>query len=155
MTDIPNELLQDCSLSYGALGVLSVLMVEGAKFSDIQHLMGNRPDATRGRSILMQSYFKEIEDAGHGHLLDKIGLRKASSEMAFQARKLMLGQPEKECEWCERSCHRLIKHHYPIPYKNGGTETVEICGTCHEDFHYFEGKLAKESGIHVNQQPRK
>ncbi|GEM_PF-3826766 len=42
------------------------------------------------------------------------------------------------CEWCGRLVHCLTKHHFPISKNNGGRKTVNICGACHNDFHYLE-----------------
>lgn len=42
------------------------------------------------------------------------------------------------CEWCKGSTLVLEKHHYPVPKKEGGEETVSICGNCHAEFHFLE-----------------
>lgn len=41
------------------------------------------------------------------------------------------------CNWCKCTTIILHEHHYPIPKKDGGTETVKICPNCHYEFHYF------------------
>ena len=43
------------------------------------------------------------------------------------------------CEWCGKEAYLLHKHHYPIPAKDGGTETVNICPNCHYTFHSLLG----------------
>ena len=40
-----------------------------------------------------------------------------------------------ECNWCGKE-EELISHHYPIPSKDKGKETVSICHTCHKAYHY-------------------
>lgn len=40
-----------------------------------------------------------------------------------------------ECEWCGCKTMVLHQHHYPIPKKNKGTETVNICPNCHYEYH--------------------
>lgn len=42
------------------------------------------------------------------------------------------------CEWCNNKSYSLQDHHYPIPKKNGGKDTVKICGTCHSDYHSIQ-----------------
>ena len=39
------------------------------------------------------------------------------------------------CEWCNGITFVLNEHHYPIPKKDGGTETVNICPNCHYEYH--------------------
>lgn len=43
-----------------------------------------------------------------------------------------------KCEWCGRKTTAIQKHHYPIPKRLGGTETVNICPTCHCENHLKE-----------------
>ena len=45
---------------------------------------------------------------------------------------------EKICEWCKGRAYMLHEHHYPVPKRDGGTETVNICPNCHSTFHYIE-----------------
>ena len=47
------------------------------------------------------------------------------------------------CEWCGKRSYVLQKHHFPIPSKEGGKETVDICPNCHCTFHLLEGKKYK------------
>jgi hypothetical protein len=42
-----------------------------------------------------------------------------------------------QCEWCGCFTGYLHNHHYPIPRKQGGEETVSICPNCHSEFHYL------------------
>jgi uncharacterized protein with PIN domain len=47
------------------------------------------------------------------------------------------GQAEAHvCALCERDVSRVSKHHI-IPKSQGGTETVELCSTCHKTLHKF------------------
>lgn len=45
---------------------------------------------------------------------------------------------DKTCEWCGCKTTILHAHHYPIPRRLGGTETVNICPNCHYEFHDLE-----------------
>ena len=51
------------------------------------------------------------------------------------------GDGEKICAWCGCKTTLLHKHHYPVPKRMGGTETVEICSNCHAEFHLAEGRI--------------
>lgn len=37
--------------------------------------------------------------------------------------------------WCLQEDVPLVKHHYPVPQSEGGTETVRICRNCHGKAH--------------------
>lgn len=50
------------------------------------------------------------------------------------------GDGEKTCAWCGCKTTILHRHHYPIPKRMGGTETVDICSNCHGEFHLLEGQ---------------
>ncbi len=39
------------------------------------------------------------------------------------------------CEWCNGSTLVLHDHHFPIPARDGGTDTVAICPNCHAEYH--------------------
>jgi len=39
------------------------------------------------------------------------------------------------CEWCGHRTPAIHRHHWPIPKRDGGTETVNICATCHATAH--------------------
>lgn len=41
------------------------------------------------------------------------------------------------CEWCESQTYILHSHHFPIPKKDNGKETVDICANCHAEFHWL------------------
>ena len=51
------------------------------------------------------------------------------------------GEGEKTCAWCGCKTTLLHKHHFPIPKRMGGKETVEICSNCHNEFHVLEGQI--------------
>jgi hypothetical protein len=42
-----------------------------------------------------------------------------------------------KCSWCFGTTTRLEKHHYPIPKREGGIEMVDICPSCHSEFHFL------------------
>lgn len=45
------------------------------------------------------------------------------------------GYGNKICNWCCIKTVTLHSHHYPIQQKDGGTETVNICPNCHQEYH--------------------
>jgi hypothetical protein len=150
-TAIPHGLF-DTTLSFGACGLVITLLVEdGVVFNDMKDIAAHDGRIKQHRSTKLQGYLREIENSRWSYLLDKIGSRKASKEVSIKARAMMMTEPKNTCTWCSRKVHRLIRHHYPIPHRFGGHETVEICGTCHDDFHHHEAILSTEAGIHRNQ----
>ncbi len=46
--------------------------------------------------------------------------------------------PEYRCWWCKGISYVLRQHHYPIPKSEGGTDTIDICGSCHAEFHFLK-----------------
>ena len=47
------------------------------------------------------------------------------------------GFGSKKCDWCGINTICLHSHHYPIPKKDNGTKTVNICPNCHSEYHCF------------------
>jgi len=41
------------------------------------------------------------------------------------------------CSWCDCQTLVLSNHHFPVPAKEGGMDTVEICSNCHTEYHYL------------------
>lgn len=41
------------------------------------------------------------------------------------------------CQWCNSVTVILQQHHYPIPKSEQGKLTVDICASCHAEFHYL------------------
>jgi hypothetical protein len=41
------------------------------------------------------------------------------------------------CEWCKSTTFILHSHHYPIRKCEGGTKLVDICPSCHCEYHYL------------------
>ncbi len=46
-----------------------------------------------------------------------------------------LKEGNEECIWCGGITLSLQSHHYPIPSRLGGTDTVLICANCHCEYH--------------------
>lgn len=44
------------------------------------------------------------------------------------------------CDWCTGSTCVLHAHHYPIRKSKGGQNTVNICPSCHCEFHFLLDK---------------
>lgn len=49
-----------------------------------------------------------------------------------------LGIGSFKCPWCGGRTLIPHEHHYPIPRVLGGIETINICSTCHSEFHYLD-----------------
>lgn len=47
---------------------------------------------------------------------------------------------KEKCEWCGNMVLNIENHHFPIPKRLGGVETVRICHDCHKKFHDYETK---------------
>jgi len=43
-----------------------------------------------------------------------------------------------KCEWCgnTKESWDMLRHHFPLPRSLGGKATVNICRSCHDQFHY-------------------
>lgn len=41
------------------------------------------------------------------------------------------------CEWCGSSTIVLQSHHFPIPRSLGGQSAVQICPSCHYEYHHL------------------
>lgn len=46
------------------------------------------------------------------------------------------------CDWCSGLTLRLHSHHFPVPAKDKGKETVRICANCHDEYHYLVDKTS-------------
>jgi hypothetical protein len=44
---------------------------------------------------------------------------------------------EKICTWCKATTCVLHAHHYPMRKSKGGQETINICPSCHCEFHFL------------------
>jgi hypothetical protein len=44
----------------------------------------------------------------------------------------------KICQWCNCKTILVHEHHYPIPKRLNGTETVKICPSCHYEYHHLQ-----------------
>lgn len=68
-------------------------------------------------------------------------IEKKKPKDAYEIRDMTikLSHKGKKCEWCGRECYILHEHHFPIPKRKGGTETVSICPDCHYTFHALMG----------------
>ena len=40
--------------------------------------------------------------------------------------------------------NRVYQHHYPLPEKLGGTETISVCARCHQFDHQLFDRLKQE-----------
>lgn len=42
-----------------------------------------------------------------------------------------------QCDWCKGTSCLLHAHHYPIKRSKGGQETINVCPSCHCEFHFL------------------
>jgi hypothetical protein len=65
----------------------------------------------------------------------------ASASTPEQLKRMVIECNKSEvCEWCGDKVFMLHEHHYPIPKREGGEDTVRICPNCHSTFHQLEIK---------------
>lgn len=49
----------------------------------------------------------------------------------------VIGGFDLHCEWCNGITACLQEHHYPVRKSAGGAEIVNICPSCHYEFHFL------------------
>jgi len=52
------------------------------------------------------------------------------------------------CDWCSCNTCTLHAHHYPVPKKENGGKTVNICANCHREYHYLAGLAGRPELYH-------
>lgn len=83
---------------------------------------------------MIEKYFNDLEENGYIKIInDKEYIVDKLKSLNLKGK----GFGEKTCEWCGIKTYIIHEHHYPIPKKDGGEETVDICPNCHSAFHYF------------------
>ncbi len=108
----------------------------------------NKEIRTHIECIVNCFYFQKSLDSGLGKLLMRFGYSKKSFDRPhdiknFLCKKRNQSYPKSRlklhaCSWCDTTTYALHSHHYPIPSKHGGKEIVNICGTCHAEYHFLE-----------------
>lgn len=43
-----------------------------------------------------------------------------------------------QCSWCNARCYALQAHHFPVPLRDAGELTVDICRDCHVTYHHVK-----------------
>ena len=128
-TDLPTRVMLNPDLSFAARGLFAEIM---SRESVTIGALGRRDQIGR--------LLRELALAGITDHLSRIKTRGTLMD-PMAARAKVIGEAgTKTCRWCSDLVHSLHAHHFPISYADGGTETVDICGTCHADFHHFTGK---------------
>ncbi|MBE9053543.1 hypothetical protein IQ243_24685 [Nostocales cyanobacterium LEGE 11386] len=46
-----------------------------------------------------------------------------------------------KCSWCNGTTVAIQKHHYPVKRSEDGKEVVNICPSCHCEFHFLTDRL--------------
>ena len=118
--------------------VMSIDLPSGTIFSKIKHdkycstfeleKEGIHSRSTITRSIKKLLNAKLIEFISEEKIVELLKTKNLSNT----------GLGNNKCLWCK--CNTLITnlHHYPISKANKGTELVEICPTCHYEFHSLQ-----------------
>lgn len=98
--------------------------------------------AKEAQTMLLNAYHISTVKAALLHMVE-IGLLKTLSVTRDQAAVFCCSkEPQRSighllCGWCTCQTVILQEHHYPISQKEGGTKTVQICGSCHAEYHYL------------------
>jgi len=118
------------------------------EFRVISHLIRCRHDGIRFRSTNLIAQHCGINRRTANTVLQQLAQREwvsartvsdneAHELLATKARYSLATTPGSECEWCGAITPVLEKHHHPIKARDGGQETVNICGSCHAEFHFL------------------
>lgn len=92
---------------------------------------------------LLDSWHKQTVSQGLKHLVELSLLteyRFTASEavgMCCDKAPQVFHDGDHHCEWCDCRTTILQQHHYPIPKSQQGELTVDICASCHAEFHYL------------------
>lgn len=125
---LPEILLRDKTLSYNEKVYL------------VQYVMFNEDMIKTDNSMynLSRYQLKKVKNR-----LLKLGyINKCSlSKTQLKEKTIKLSHKGKTCEWCGKECYVLQKHHFPIQYKDGGKEIVNICPNCHYTYHKLLGDI--------------
>lgn len=128
-TRIPLSLIRNRNLSFAARGLYSALMA-GAVLT---------PKERRGEMV--GRCLRELRRAGFtDHFTVNQGIELQEARAGRVKARVLDGGPN-TCQWCGGQCWSLHEHHYPLTFRDWGTETVRICGRCHADFHHLEGRV--------------
>ena len=80
--------------------------------------------------------------------LIKIGLSPIEKYNIISSKNLEgRGIGSRVCEWCGGSALIMHYHHFPIQKKDGGSETVSICPTCHCEFHSLDSAIFTQKEV--------
>lgn len=97
-------------------------------------------------SVVDHYYFKKCIDNSTWKTLLTLSLAKKHSFSAEEIKAFIsckspqqiLSMPAFQiCSWCKANTYRLHSHHFPVSKKDGGTCTVEICASCHDEYHFM------------------
>jgi hypothetical protein len=139
-TRIPMSVSKNKNISFASRGLYADLLSRRDKPIKITHLLALN-------KIRREPFHKMMAELASQGITDHLpGLEGYSTGLKYDpehAKMQALSPGDRECEWCHEFCHLTHQHHYPIPLRHGGTETVSICGRCHADFHFYEKRLSK------------
>jgi len=98
-------------------------------------------------AVLLSCFYLDVKDNGIDdgvRTLYKKGFLLKTDPNFTEIAKLLKEKNSREvgighlvCEWCQVNTLILERHHFPIARKDGGEETVKICGSCHAEFHHL------------------
>lgn len=83
----------------------------------------------------MNIILKELKKNGY---IDRLQNSYKSIKEMVKTNNSNKGVGNKICEWCGIKTFVLCEHHFPIPKRDGGNKTVNICPNCHNNFHFIE-----------------
>lgn len=127
---IPKEIWLMEDLSIQEKIIISVLRDKNIKFA-------NRKDASDFFFISVSRYTEILRKLVNKKLIITKNVEYKDLKNIVISSK---GKGNKTCEWCGCKTTILHSHHYPIPRRLEGTETVKICPNCHYEFHNLENE---------------
>lgn len=107
---------------------------------------GLKPNLKLIFEIVSYYYFKKSLEIYNWKHLVELGLAKKTIFSPEEIRlfvgnkspqKILAMHAHQICSWCKANTYRLHSHHFPKSRKNGGLETVEICASCHDEYHFM------------------
>ena len=122
---IPDELLKLRSVTFFQKVVIVLFRAGYTNHKDLAQLA----DSTEGSIAVTLSELRKA-----GFILQAKYLPENAREVVQNGLTVTTHQRQ-ACEWCKRPVIALQRHHYPVSRTSGGKLTVDICGTCHADYH--------------------
>lgn len=135
---IPRRMMVDKSISNAAKLIYCEMTAHMDKDGEVNLGKRDLAELTKYKSGSISKAIRKLIDRGYikSPSIEEIDFLKLMNKKSLRG----LGKGKYICEWCEINTNVIDEHHYPVPKKDGGKETVNICPNCHYEYHRFEGK---------------